>query len=64
MFITILGFIAFWLVVSLYIYSAGEIVRDDNTPFFAFYWDNKNGSCLILYLFGLFWNVELSIAFC
>jgi uncharacterized membrane protein len=33
-------------------------------PFAAIRWDTKNRYELLAYLFGLFWNCELAIAFC
>lgn len=61
-FIIVLGFFAFWIAVSLYIYSSGEISYKSGSPFGHIKWDNGVKRSLVYYLFGLFWNCEFIIA--
>ncbi|KAL4476085.1 hypothetical protein ABPG74_009818 [Tetrahymena malaccensis] len=61
MFILICGFFVFWIIISLYIYSSGEIKQQQNSPFGSVEWDVGVKRTLIYYLFGLFWNVEFFI---
>ena len=62
MFIQIALFFAFWIVVSLYIFSCGEVVPNKTSPYGNIQWDVGVKRALILYLFGLFWNIGLAIA--
>lgn len=61
MFVLIAAFFSFWIVISLYIFSSGEVVQSNTSPFGSVDWNTGVKRCLVYYLFGLFWNVELLI---
>lgn len=50
------GFLALWITVILYLFSAGEVTAfGDGTPFAWIVWNEQTRYFIILYLFGLIW---------
>jgi hypothetical protein len=57
-------FFAFWMSVSIFIFSSGDITKCGNSPFACIDWDVGVKRSLGFYFFGLFWNCEVAIAMC
>lgn len=55
MFVAIAIFFALWILVSIYIFSAGKVAQCHGTPYACIDWDVGVKRSLALYLFGLFW---------
>ena len=62
MFSSILLFFVFWMIVSLYIFSSGEVVQHPQNPYGDIVWNVGVKRSLGFYLFTLFWNSGLAIA--
>lgn len=54
-FLIICGWIAWWIVSAVFVYSVGEIVKDDNTPLADMKWDTTTRYVWIYHIFGMFW---------
>lgn len=61
MFVVIFAQIFIWIYFTLYIISSGTIKQNPNTPFGGIEWDYKTRNYALYYLFGLFWNCNLTI---
>lgn len=56
------GFFAYWFIVSLYVFSSGEIIHDPTNPYANINWNKGVKRTLTFFLFCLFWNSGLFIA--
>lgn len=50
-----MGFIIFWIVNSIYIYSTGEPKSCGNSPYSCVQWNNNIRGLLVYNFFVLFW---------
>ena len=57
-------FIAFWITVSIFIFSSGTISQCHGSPYACIDWDVGVRRSLAFYFFGLFWNCEVAIGLC
>ena len=57
-------FFAFWITVSIFIFSSGNISQCHGAPYACIDWDNGVKRSLGFYFFGLFWNCEVAIGMC
>lgn len=55
-------FLVFWFIVTLYLYSSGDITKG-SSPFGHVSWDTKIKRLLAYYVVAIIWNVEFLIAF-
>lgn len=62
MFIVGAAFLVFWFIVTMYLYSSGDITKGA-TPFGHVSWDTKIKRLLAYYIVAIIWNVEFLIAF-
>jgi hypothetical protein len=56
-------FMAFWLSVTLYVYTQGTSHYKQNYPYGGMTWDNGVKRQLGFQIFALIWNIEAIIAF-
>jgi hypothetical protein len=55
MFFAIAVFFTMWIIVSIYIFSAGQVSQCHGSPYACIDWDVGVKRSLAFYLFGLFW---------
>lgn len=61
----LISFFIIWVTISLYIFSCGEIRKNNSvTPFGSVEWNKDIRNYLLLYLLGFFWNCELAVGLC
>lgn len=49
------GWVTFWVISAVYVYSVGTPVKSDDLPFATIEWDSTTRYVWIYHLFGLFW---------
>ena len=54
-FFIILIWIIFWVISAVYVYSVGDLVKDDTLPIANIEWNTTTRYVWIYHLFGLFW---------
>jgi hypothetical protein len=64
MFLAISLFFAFWVTVSIFIFSSGKVSQCNGSPYACIDWDVGVKRSLGFYFFGLFWNCEVAIGMC
>lgn len=64
MFIAIAIFFGFWITVSIYIFSSGQVAQCEGSPYGCIDWDVGVKRSLGFYFFGLFWNCQVAIGMC
>jgi len=55
MFLVVVGFFIYWVVVAVYIYSTGTVVKNQTTFIASIQWDNNTRYAFWYHLFGLFY---------
>jgi choline transporter-like protein 2/4/5 len=63
-FFLMLGFIAYWLIFSALIYSTSAPDEKGVTPYVKLEWNASTGWQLLVYGFGLLWNVCFALSLC
>ena len=62
MFVLGAAFLVFWFIVTLYLYSSGDITKGES-PFGHVSWNTTIKRLLAYYIVAIIWNVEFLIAF-